>query len=514
MEFKALDTKKAIPYMNIPAKQLKEVVDIMAKPLQSIWNEEILKKLKFPSKLKLADVTPLHKKLETSKKGHYRPVSVLAVVSKIFERIMDKQTNSYMEKYLSRYLCGYRKFYNPQHALLVMVEKWKKSIDNGGFAFGVLMDLSKAFDTINHKLLIAKLHAYGFDLSSLEIIYDYLSDRFQRTKINTSFSSWSVLLCGVPQGSVNGPKYFNIYLNDLFYLFIYTSVCNMADDTTPYACDVDLGNLIRNLEGNITSVIQWFEENYMILNADKCHILVSGPKTLLEQMYIEVGEQVIWESLEEKLLGVAIDKKLLFNDHVKNLCKKAGTKVTGLCRLANIMPLKKKRLLMSAFMESQFGYCPLLCMFCSKKVNERINRIHKRALQLVYLDYTSSFDELLKKDNSVTIHQQNIRYLAIEMYKVYKGIGPEIMRELFVFNMNTRSERTFLIPNVNTVHNGKNTVRYFGPLVWDDMIPKRFKSIQTLEKFQVEIKKWIPTNCPCNNCKEYVSGVGHVVTFE
>ena len=111
-----------------------------------------------------------------------------------------------------------------------------------------------------------------FSSSSLEIIYDYLSDRFQRTKINTSFSSWSALLCGVPQGSVNGPKYFNIYLNDLFYLFIYTSVCIMADDTTPYACDMDLGNLIRNLEGDSALAIEWFEANYMIANGSKCHL--------------------------------------------------------------------------------------------------------------------------------------------------------------------------------------------------------------------------------------------------
>ena len=147
-EFKALNTRKSTRHMNIPIKQIKEVMDIVDKPLQGIWNNEILKKLKFPDKLKLADITPLHKKLETVLKENYRPVSVLAVVSKIFERIMDKQTDAYMGKYLSRFICGYRKCHGPQHALLYMVEKWKKSLDNKGYACGVLMDLSKAFDTI------------------------------------------------------------------------------------------------------------------------------------------------------------------------------------------------------------------------------------------------------------------------------------------------------------------------------------------------------------------------------
>ena len=116
---------------------------------------EIVGKRKFPSELKLADVSPIFKKLEAIHKENYRPVSVLPVVSKIFERIMDKQTNAYMEKYLSPYLCGYRKGYSCQHALMVMIENWKKSLDHGGYAAGVLMDVSKAFDTINHKLLIA-----------------------------------------------------------------------------------------------------------------------------------------------------------------------------------------------------------------------------------------------------------------------------------------------------------------------------------------------------------------------
>ena len=389
--------------MNIPTKQFKDMIHIVSEPLMCIWNEEIIGKRQFPSKLKLADITPIFKKLETVNKCNYRPISVLPVVSKIFERIIDKQTNVYMEKYLSPYLCGYRKGYSCQYALLIMIERWKMSLDRRGNSGGVLMDLSKAFDTINHKLLIAKLHAYGFDLVSLEIMYDYLSDRWQRTKINTSFSSWSEILCGMPQGSVLGPKYFNVYINDLFYLFIYTSVCNMADDTTPYACDLDLPTLITNLEGDTASALFWFEANYMKLNPNKCHFLMSGPK---EHMWIKVGEQIIWESQEEKLLGITIDKKLKFDKHLSIICKKASAKVTALARLANLVTFEKKRILMNAFIESQFSYCPLVWMFCSRDMNRKINRIHERALRMVYLDYTSSLDDLLRRDKTVSIHQR------------------------------------------------------------------------------------------------------------
>ena len=175
-----------------------------------IWNEEVIQNKKFPANLKLADISPIFKKLESIFVKNYRPVSVLPVVSKLFERLMQKQTNDFIEKHLSPDLCGYRKGYNCQYALLCMIEQWKMSLDNNGLAAGITMDLSKAFDTINYELLIAKLHAYGFNVDSLEIILDYLADRWQRTKINTSFSSWSELLSGMPQGSVLGPPYFNI----------------------------------------------------------------------------------------------------------------------------------------------------------------------------------------------------------------------------------------------------------------------------------------------------------------
>ena len=171
-----------------------------------------------------------------------------------------------------------------------MIERWKKSLDEGGIFAAVMMDLSKAFDTINHELLIAKLHAYGFEKSALSIVNDYLSDRLQRVKINSSFSSWTKLLSGVPQGSVLGPLLFNIYLNDLFLELVSTHACNFADDTTLSVNGQFIEDLLSELEDDCWSAILWYENNFMLLNHSKCQLLPSGTT---EHIWVMVGEEMI-----------------------------------------------------------------------------------------------------------------------------------------------------------------------------------------------------------------------------
>ena len=246
-------------------------------------------------------------------------------------------------------------------------------LDKQGYAGVLMMDLSKAFDTINHELLIAKLYAYGLDRKSVLLIRNYLTNRWHRTKINSSFSSSQSLINGVPQGSVLGPLLFNIYLNDLFYFIEETEASNYADDTNIHACDMNLNNLLKRLEHDALIAVEWFESNYMKINRKKCHILITGKK--YEHIWLNVGSTRIWESSTEKLLGVIIDSKLKFDIHVNSFIKIAGRKLTAMSRLSRVLSFSKLRMLIKSFFESQFAYWPLVWMFCSRSLNGNINKL-------------------------------------------------------------------------------------------------------------------------------------------
>ena len=272
---KHLDPSKTTSFMNIPIKILKENTDICLHILTKLINYSIINS-KFPIDLKMADVSPVFKKEDACNKENYRAVSLLPTVYKIYENILATQINDYIDNYFSDYLCGFRKGHSSQHCLLVMFENMTKSIDSKGAACALLTDLSKAFDCLKYDLLIAKLHAYGFSHSSLQLVFDYLSNRKQRVKIDATFSEWTEVNTGVPQGSIIGPLLFNIFINDIFYFVKDTKITNYADDNTPYKCGTDIDNILGQLENEGNILIKWFSNNYMKANADKCHLLVTN----------------------------------------------------------------------------------------------------------------------------------------------------------------------------------------------------------------------------------------------
>ena len=338
------------------------------------------------------------------------------------------------------------------------------------------------------------------------MIYSYLTDRLQRVRVNGSFSSWKDIIFGVPQGSILGPPLFNIYSNHLF-LFLTLDIANYADDNSPFSCAKCIPSVISQLENGSVTLINWIQNNGLKANLDKFHLILSDTN---QDYSVKVDKCSIKNSKSAKLLGIKIDNKLKFDEHVSDLCTKATQKLHALSRVSNFMTLKQRQTTMKAFILSQFGYCPLVWMFHSRKLNQRIDRIHERALRIVYKDDISSFDELLIKDESFSIHNRNIQTLAIELYKVVYGLSPKIMNQIFSLNTDAKypGENDFKTFNVKKVSYGTETLAHLGPKIWSIVPPdmKRF----SLSKFTKKIRKWNPEHCPCRLCKLYVKDLGFV----
>ena len=226
----------------------------------------------------------------------------------------------------------------------------------------------------------------------------------QRTKIGSSYSLWEEIVSGVPQGSILGSLLFNIFLCDLFLSIENNHFTNYADDTTPCVIGNNPDEVVSELRDMTEKLFTWFSQNEMKANLGKCHMLLSST----ESLNFQISETVIHNSQSKKLLGVTFDNKLKFEKHINTICQKANRKLNALARITPYMELTKQHILMIAFFDSQFNYCPLIWTFHSRNLNNKINRLHERCLRVIYNDKTSSFEQLLENDNSVSIHHRNI----------------------------------------------------------------------------------------------------------
>ena len=306
---------------------------------------------------------------------------------------------------------------------------------------------------------------------------------------------------GVSQGSILGPLLFNIYINDLLLCIEKSGICNFADDNTLYASGENIGDVATCLEVDIENVLKWFDSNRMVANPEKFQVMFLGlPKTA--NICIEIDDLVLVPKDNVKLLGITIDSELKFTDHVKSLCAKTSRKVTAFSRVAKLLDFKKARLLYNAFILSSLSYCPLIWMFCGKTSNREINRIHKRALRILFNDYEASFEELLQRNNEQTVHTKNLHKLMTEVYKSLNRQNPAFMLDLFIrkeVTYDLRVKDLLELPTARTVLNGLNSIVFRGSILWN-AISDEIKSSQSIASFKRKIKSWNGDDCNCNIC--------------
>ena len=201
----------------------------------------------------------------------------------------------------------------------------------------------------------------------------------------------------------------------------------------------------------------------------------------------------------------------LLLENINELCKEGNLKLHALTRCAKFMSTEKRRLIFKAFIISQFNYCPLVRMFHTKQLNNRINSLHEKVLRVTYQDRNSSFTELLNLDKSVSIHYRNIKYLLTEIYKVKVGLSPLIMSDSLSENRsyNLRCGVTVNRRNITTSKFGFETVGTFGAIIWDGL-PAELKTAESLKTFKQKIKLWSPNDCPCKIYRKFIKNLGYI----
>ena len=269
---KSLDPNKDTGQDQIPARVLRDGASVLAAPIARLTNT-VIDNACVPAEWKLAEISPIFKRADEFDKFKYRPVSILVLLDKVFERCVQKQLVHYFNPYLSKFWSAYRKGCSCKSVLLHLIEDWKGALDKNSVV-GTVMDLSKAFDLIPHDLLLAKLSAYGISTHSSNLPKSYLTNHEQRVRVEEVTSDTSYVNSNVPQGSVLGSSLFNVFINDLFYFVKESKLSSYADDNQLYSADTDPAVVEHVLNMERVVVCEWFRNNKMILNPEKCKALV------------------------------------------------------------------------------------------------------------------------------------------------------------------------------------------------------------------------------------------------
>ena len=332
-----------------------------------IYNCSLLSGI-FPDDWKLAKVSPIYKSGNKQECGNYRPISVLSVVAKIFEKLVCGQLNFYFKEHqiLTKFQSGFRKGHSTTSSLLSTTNSWLVNMDAGLINGVLFLDLKKEFDTVDHQILIKKLELYGIKNSALAWFSSYLHGRTQVCRVNNITSSSKHISCGVPRGSNLGPLLFLIYINDLPNCLNKSKPAMYADDTNLSVTGESASDIEVRLNTELENVHEWLTANKLTLNTEKTEYMIIGSYKRIsnlqkeDEIKIRIGDNEIKRVKTTKSLGIAIDENLAWKENIDNHSVKVSRAVGVIRRAKKYVKQDSLKLMYNSLVLPYFDYCSLV----------------------------------------------------------------------------------------------------------------------------------------------------------
>ena len=517
---KSLPTKNSADLMGISSSLIKFVCNEICSPLSHIFNLSLNQGI-FPEKLKLSRTVPIHKAGDKLNIDNYRPISLVSTISKILEKMVSINLTNYLQinKLISPFQFGFQKNLRTEHNLLNVTNFIGNALNNKEFCIGIFFDLKKAFDVVNHDILLKKLEKFGIVGNNLNWFKTYLSNRMQLVDINGSLSDSKHVNCSVLQGSILGPTLFLCFIND-FPNSTLLNVYMFADDTTCLCAGKDLNALINTVNTEIQKMAFWYRTNKMAVNISKTKYILFGPKgkntldippifynsndpnTVEDPSFIFEIERIAFSNPDRdlhtyKLLGVLFDENLSFDQHISYICKKLSRANFFLNRAKNFVSQKSLRSLYFALFHSHLLYCTNITSCASTSNLKKITTLQKKAVRILSGAKSRDHTEPLFYSLNILPFDKLVLEAKLKfMHSIYYNYSPPSFANIWrknseITDLQLRNNDDFYLPSVKLELFRKIPLYSFAK-AWNDLGDTKFQLNPTT--FSIELRYKLTEN--------------------
>ena len=431
----------------------------------------------FPTQLKVADVVPLYKCDDPVIFNHYRPVSLLCTLSKVFEKVMYNRLIKFLEKLsiLYEYQFGFRRKRSTHLALITVVDKLTQAVENGEYVIGVFLDFSNAFDTVNHEILLEKLYHYGVRGCAQKWFNSYLTDRQQFVTYNGMKSRNLIIKCGVPQESILGPLLFLIYINDLAKVCKNTFPILLADDNNSFVSGRDSDMIMKTLNEELKEIFLWLKANKLSLNIKKTHFMIFSSKNKAHpNMSVNIDGKAISETSKTKFLGVIIDNRLCWKDHILYISGKIARGIGVILKARKYLMKDSLITLYYSFVYPYLIYCNHVWGLSCQTYIKTLILLQKRIIRIIAgISRRAHTDPIFNQLKLLKCNYINTYLIGRLMYRIHNGnitlFHAYFKKNKEVHQYNTRQTNHYHVPCVKT-ELGKSALRFHGVLIWNKIL--------------------------------------------